>query len=134
MGNEFLSGICHMLEAIYEYDKMKEEEIFAEAEIRALQAQINPHFLYNTLNTISYYVRSDPKMHESSSATSLTIRHSLNNPSKFIPLSEELHVIKCYTELERARFATASPSPNDFPKDKLQEIQVPPLLLQLARR
>ena len=57
-------------------------------------------------------------------------RHSLNNPSKFIPLSEELHVIECYTELERARFGDRLSITYDFPKDKLEEIQVPPLLLQ----
>lgn len=132
MGNEFLSGICHLLEAIYEYDKMKEEEnLLAEAEIRALQAQINPHFLYNTLNTISYYVRSDPdNARKLISYLSDYFRHSLNNPSKFIPLSEELHVIECYTELERARFGDRLSITYDFPKDKLEEIQVPPLLLQ----
>lgn len=132
MGNEFLSGICHLLEAIYEYDKMKEEEnLLAEAEIRALQAQINPHFLYNTLNTISYYIRSDPdNARKLISYLSDYFRHSLNNPSKFIPLSEELHVIECYTELERARFGDRLSITYDFPKDKLEEIQVPPLLLQ----
>lgn len=132
MGNEFLSGICHLLEAIYEYDKMKEEEnLLAEAEIRALQAQINPHFLYNTLNTISYYVRSDPdNARKLISYLSDYFRHSLSNPSKFIPLSEELHVIECYTELERARFGDRLSITYDFPKDKLEEIQVPPLLLQ----
>jgi len=113
-GTEFLHGICHILESIYESEKLKEEEnLLAEAEIRALQAQINPHFLYNTLNTISYYVR-----------------HSLNNPSKLIPLSEELHVIECYTELERARFGDRLQIEYDFPKDKLDDIMVPPLLLQ----
>ena len=132
MGTEFLHGICHILEAIYEYDKMKEEEnLLAEAEIRALQAQINPHFLYNTLNTISYYVRSDPETaRQLISYLSDYFRHSLNNPSKLIPLSEELHVIECYTELERARFGDRLQITYDFPKDKLDLIQVPPLLLQ----
>lgn len=132
MGIEFLHGICHVMEAIYEYDKMKEEEnLLAEAEIRALQAQINPHFLYNTLNTISYYVRSDPDTaRKLIQYLSDYFRHSLNNPSKLIPLSEELHVIECYTELERARFGDRLKITYDFPKDKLDTIQVPPLLLQ----
>lgn len=44
MGIEFLNGVCHIVEAIYEYEQMKEEKnLLAEAEIRALQAQINPH-------------------------------------------------------------------------------------------
>ena len=132
MGIEFLHGICHVMEAIYEYDKMKEEEnLLAEAEIRALQAQINPHFLYNTLNTISYYVRSDPDTaRKLIQYLSDYFRHSLNNPSKLIPLSEELHVIESYTELERARFGDRLKITYDFPKDKLDTIQVPPLLLQ----
>ncbi len=132
MGTAFLRGTCHILETIYEYDKMKEEEnLLAEAEIRALQAQINPHFLYNTLNTISYYVRSDPETaRKLISYLSDYFRHSLNNPSKLIPLSEELHVIQCYTELERARFGDRLQITYDFPKEKLDLIQVPPLLLQ----
>ena len=132
MGIEFLHGICHVMEAIYEYDKMKEEEnLLAEAEIRALQAQINPHFLYNTLNTISYYVRSDPDTaRKLIQYLSDYFRHSLNNPSRLIPLSEELHVIECYTELERARFGDRLEITYDFPMNKVNLIQVPPLLLQ----
>ena len=128
----FLHGICHILESIYESEKLKEEEnLLAEAEIRALQAQINPHFLYNTLNTISYYVRSDPETaRRLIQYLSDYFRHSLNNPSKLIPLSEELHVIECYTELERARFGDRLQIEYDFPKDKLDDIMVPPLLLQ----
>ena len=131
-GTEFLHGICHILEFIYESEKLKEEEnLLAEAEIRALQAQINPHFLYNTLNTISYYVRSDPETaRRLIQYLSDYFRHSLNNPSKLIPLSEELHVIECYTELERARFGDRLQIEYDFPKDKLDDIMVPPLLLQ----
>jgi len=97
-GTEFLHGICHILESIYESEKLKEEEnLLAEAEIRALQAQINPHFLYNTLNTISYYVRSDPETaRRLIQYLSDYFRHSLNNPSKLIPLFGErsgLHII-----------------------------------------
>ncbi len=131
-GTEFLHGICHILESIYESEELKEEEnLLAEAEIRALQAQINPHFLYNTLNTISYYVRSDPETaRRLIQYLSDYFRHSLNNPSKLIPLSEELHVIECYTELETARFGDRLQIEYDFPKDKLDDIMVPPLLLQ----
>ena len=132
MGTEFLYGICRILEAIYEFDQMKEEKnLLAEAEIRALQAQINPHFLYNTLNTISFYIRSDPDTaRKLISYLSDYFRHSLNNPSRFISLAEELHVIECYTELERARFGDRLQITYDFPKEEIENIQVPPLLLQ----
>lgn len=132
LGVEFLHGIGQVLEAIYEYEKMKEEEnLLAEAEIRALQAQINPHFLYNTLNTISYYVRSDPDTaRKLIQYLSDYFRHSLNNPSKLIPLSEEIHVIECYTELQRARFGDRLLISYEFPEGKMDTILVPPLLLQ----
>lgn len=132
LGIEFLHGICHVLEAIYEYDKMKEEEnLLAEAEIRALQAQINPHFLYNTLNTINYYIRSNPdNARKLVQHLSDYFRHSLNNPSRLIPISEELHVIECYTELEKARFGDKLKIIYKFPKEKINTIQIPPLLLQ----
>lgn len=132
MGIEFLNGVCHIVEAIYEYEQMKEEKnLLAEAEIRALQAQINPHFLYNTLNTISFYVRSDPETaRKLIKYLSDYFRHSLNNPSKFISLAEEMRVIDCYIQLERARFSDRLSVTYDFSEDMLEPLQIPPLLLQ----
>ena len=132
MGIEFLNGVCHIVEAIYEYEQMKEEKnLLAEAEIRALQAQINPHFLYNTLNTISFYVRSDPETaRKLIKYLSDYFRHSLNNPSKFISLAEEMRVIDCYIQLERARFSDRLSVTYDFSEDMLETLQIPPLLLQ----
>ena len=132
MGIEFLNGVCHIVEAIYEYEQMKEEKnLLAEAEIRALQAQINPHFLYNTLNTISFYVRSDPETaRKLIKYLSDYFRHSLSNPSKFISLAEEMRVIDCYIQLERARFSDRLSVTYDFSEDMLENLQIPPLLLQ----
>ena len=111
---------------------MKEEKnLLAEAEIRALQAQINPHFLYNTLNTISFYVRSNPETaRKLIKYLSDYFRHSLNNPSKFISLAEEMRVIDCYIQLERARFSDRLSVTYDFSEDMLENLQIPPLLLQ----
>lgn len=132
MGIEFLTGICHLMEALNEYERLKEEEsLLAEAEIRALQAQINPHFLYNTLNTISYYIRSDPDTaRKLIKYLSDYFRHSLNNPSKLITLDEELHVIHCYVELAKARFSDRLSIHYRLPKEGADRIKVPPLLLQ----
>ncbi|MDY6085103.1 MAG: LytS/YhcK type 5TM receptor domain-containing protein [Dialister sp.] len=132
MGIEFLTGICHLMEALNEYERLKEEEsLLAEAEIRALQAQINPHFLYNTLNTISYYVRSDPDTaRKLIKYMSDYFRHSLSNPSKLIPLAEEVHVIHCYVELEKARFTDRLTIHYRLPEEGIDRIKVPPLLLQ----
>ena len=101
------------------------------AEFNSLQAQINPHFLYNTLNTISFYVRSNPETaRKLIKYLSDYFRHSLNNPSKFISLAEEMRVIDCYIQLERARFSDRLSVTYDFSEDMLENLQIPPLLLQ----
>ena len=57
-------------------------------------------------------------------------RHSLNNPSKFISLAEEMRVIDCYIQFERARFSDRLSVTYDFSEDMLENLQIPPLLLQ----
>jgi two-component system LytT family sensor kinase len=77
----------------------------AEAEMRALRAQISPHFVYNSLTTIASFVRTDPER-----ARDLLLdfadfaRYSFRNPRDFTTLAEELHSIDRYLLLERARF------------------------------
>ena len=108
MGIEFLHGICHVMEAIYEYDKMKEEEnLLAEAEIRALQAQINPHFLYNTLSTVQALCRIDPeKASEVTEKFAKYLRQNLESLDKdeCIPIKKELEHTRIYSEIEMVRF------------------------------
>ncbi|MUN41847.1 histidine kinase [Actinomadura litoris] len=77
----------------------------AEAETRALRAQISPHFVYNSLTTIASFVRTDPAR-----ARSLLLdfadfaRYSFRNPRDFTTLADELRSIDRYLLLERARF------------------------------
>nr|BFE35084.1 hypothetical protein GCM10010200_073350 [Actinomadura rugatobispora] len=77
----------------------------AEAEMRALRAQISPHFVYNSLTTIASFVRTDPER-----ARHLLLdfadfaRYSFRNPRDFTTLAEELRSIDRYLLLERARF------------------------------
>jgi two-component system LytT family sensor kinase len=76
-----------------------------EAEMRALRAQISPHFVYNSLTTIASFVRTDPER-----ARELLLdfadfaRYSFRNPREFTTLAEELRSIDRYLLLERARF------------------------------
>ncbi|TDD90726.1 GAF domain-containing protein [Actinomadura darangshiensis] len=77
----------------------------AEAEVRALRAQISPHFVYNSLTTIASFVRTDPER-----ARGLLLdfadfaRYSFRNPRDFTTLADELRSIDRYLLLERARF------------------------------
>lgn len=127
---EYIEGISQLVSAIHESERMKQgKELLAEAEIRALQAQINPHFLYNTLNTISFYIRSDPETARNLIAyLSDYFRHSLSHPAAYIPLSEEIHVIACYMKLEQARFGDRLRITYRLPGK--EQISLPPLLLQ----
>ena len=77
----------------------------AEAEVRALRAQISPHFIYNALTAIASYVRTDPEH-----ARELLLefadftRYSFRRHGEFTTLAEELRSIDRYLTLERARF------------------------------
>ncbi|WP_030910084.1 histidine kinase [Streptosporangium amethystogenes] len=76
-----------------------------EAEMRALRAQMSPHFVYNALTTIASFVRTDPER-----ARELLVefadfnRYALRRARDFTTLAEELHCVDRYLLLERARF------------------------------
>ena len=74
-------------------------------EILALQSQINPHFLFNSLNTISYFCREKPeKARELLLALSSYFRNMLEDIDYMVTLETELERVKAYTLLEEARF------------------------------
>ncbi len=76
------------------------ERLLARAELRALQAQINPHFLFNTLNAISALLYRDPKQADAAIAKlSELLRHSLKERAQEIPLREEIGFARNYLEL-----------------------------------
>lgn len=85
----------------------KQQALAVSSELKALRAQINPHFLFNTLNTIAALCRTDPQ-----TARSLIIsfadffRESLERQSQFTTLDEELKYVNSYLVFEKARFGT----------------------------
>jgi two-component system, LytTR family, sensor kinase len=83
----------------------EQEERLAQAELRALRAQISPHFIYNSLTAIASFVRTDPAR-----ARDLLLefadftRYSFRRGGSMTTVAEELRCIDCYFELEQARF------------------------------
>ena len=83
----------------------KQQALAVHSELKALRAQINPHFLFNTLNTIAALCRTDPH-----TARRLIIqfadffRESLERQSQFTTLDEELRYVNSYLVCEQARF------------------------------
>ena len=112
--------------------KLEEQErLLLHARMEALQNQINPHFLFNTLNSISSLVRFDPDMARDVIFKLATIlRRLLNTSEAFAPLREEFEFIDNYLDIEVVRFG----------RDKLRvvkeldpaslDVVVPSMLLQ----
>jgi two-component system LytT family sensor kinase len=112
--------------------KLEEQErLLLQARMAALQNQINPHFLFNTLNSVSSLVRFDPDTARELIVKLATIfRRLLNSSESFVPLREEVEFIDNYLDIEVVRFG----------RDKLQvikeldpeslEVMVPSMLLQ----
>jgi signal transduction histidine kinase len=81
-------------------------ELAATAELAALRARINPHFLFNSLNSIAQLIHTDPTTAEACVERLAEIfRYILRRGEKeFVPLADELQVTEAYLDLERARF------------------------------
>jgi two-component system LytT family sensor kinase len=91
-------------------EKERQEErlkaLATEAELKALKAQINPHFLFNTLNTIAELIHADSERAEATvERLAEMFRYVLNGSERgLVPLEEELAFLKDYLEIERVRF------------------------------
>ena len=103
-----------------------------EAQLRALQYQLNPHFLFNALNTISALVlESDPRQAERViAALSDFLRRTLaTDPMHDVTLEDEIRLQRLYLDIEQVRFGARLEVQIDVPH-RLRAALVPPLLLQ----
>ena len=101
-----------------------------QAEFRALQSQINPHFLFNALNTISALCLTDPdRARETILVLARYFRQTLSINESFVTLSQELSNVDNYLFLTEARFEGTVHVTRQLPDD-LERLRLPPLLLQ----
>lgn len=102
-----------------------------EAELAALKAQINPHFLYNSLNSISALTSIDPaKAREMCVSLADFMRMTLGMGEKgVIPLGEELKLLEKYCAIEKVRFGERLELKEDV-EERAKQCLLPPLLLQ----
>lgn len=103
----------------------------AEARLSALQSQLNPHFLFNTLNAVSALVDRDPKgVRRMIARLSELLRGTLEpSPDAEIPLARELATIERYLEILRIRFQGRLETSVDS-EASLADALVPPMILQ----
>ncbi len=102
-----------------------------QAQLQALKMQLHPHFLFNTLHSITALVHEDPEMAERTIArlSELLRLFLANSTIHEIPLSEELRILDLYLEIERARFEDRLRVMYDVPSN-LRDAMVPNLILQ----
>jgi signal transduction histidine kinase len=105
-----------------------------QAELRALRAQINPHFLFNALTTIGYLIQTTPELALQTlmrlTALLRGVLRRLDGPDgEFSSLGEEIELIESYLEIERARFEDRLRVTIDVPVS-LRSIRIPSLLIQ----
>src|SRR5579872_1861076 len=112
--------------------KLEEQErLLLHARMEALQNQINPHFLFNTLNSISSLVRFDPETaREVISKLATILRRLLNSADAFVPLREEVEFIDNYLDIEVVRFGNDKLRVVKELEPASLDVMVPSLLLQ----
>lgn len=113
-------------------ESSKQAEVLSrEAELKALKAQVNPHFLFNSLNSISALTATDPSAaREMCIRLSDFLRSSLRLGERTsIPFSEELALTKTYLEVEQIRFGKKLRVRHDL-DPACNDCEVPPLLVQ----
>ena len=116
--------------SVYELDR--QAELTARAEVKALQAQINPHFLFNTLNTIAALTRTDPaRARDVLREFSSFYRRTLESSSQtLIPLSEELEQTRRYLAIEKARFGEERIVETETLEPGCADVMVPGFIVQ----
>lgn len=124
-------GIAQLLGVQMELAELdRQTQLVTKAELHALHAQINPHFLFNTLNTIIMFSRTNPE-----TARRLLIRlatffrQTLKRHGHFNTVKEELEYVNTYLVLEKARFRERLRILRDIDPD-LMNYQLPVLTLQ----
>lgn len=130
--NQYLvEGLSLLISTQLELSSVENLKTMAkEAELKALQTQINPHFLFNALHTTSFFVRKEPsKAREIIIDLSTYLRYNLENSCKLVPLEMELEQVKAYFNIEKARFGDKI-SLNIDVDENIKNINIPSLIIQ----
>lgn len=113
-----------------ELREQEKSKLVTEAKLSALRAQINPHFLFNALTTISYLIKAAPdKAFDTLMQLTQLLRGMLRPIGEFARLQDEITLIESYLRIEKARFEERLETKINVPAD-LRDLRIPTLLLQ----
>lgn len=124
-------GLTELFSNQFELEDIQtKESLLTRTKIRHLQAQINPHFLFNSLNTIASFCRTNPqKARDLILDLSSYMRKNLDSSRGFVNLADELKQIKSYLAIEKARFGDRINVTIDVKKG-CESWPIPPLIIQ----
>ncbi|MCM3766398.1 sensor histidine kinase [Neobacillus niacini] len=124
--NHMINEIDRLVSEVYETG-LREKE----AEIKALQSQMNPHFLYNTLETINMLAVTKGNLEVSDMVSSLgrLLRYTIDNSSKIVTLKEELSFIQSYIAIQKVRMGENLKYEEEI-EPVLHDVLIPKLVLQ----
>lgn len=124
-------GMVEELKRLLEGIRISEKEK-REAELTALQAQIRPHFLYNSLNTIKYLAKLNgvPNIEEVSGSLIELMRGVLGNSNEYLTVREELDYVRSYISIVKYKYMQPIPVYEEIEDEALLECRVPKLMLQ----
>ncbi|SIN84759.1 two-component system, LytT family, sensor histidine kinase LytS [Carnobacterium alterfunditum] len=130
---QLAEGLATIFSSQIELGEMElQSQLLQDAEIKSLQAQVNPHFFFNTINTISALIRIDSeKAREMLLQLSTFFRSNLQGArTNVIPLEKELLQVEAYTKLEQARFPDRYQIEMNI-ENGLNNILLPPFMIQI---
>jgi two-component system sensor histidine kinase AlgZ len=112
-------------------DQERAEKLAAEARLSSLESRIHPHFLFNTLNSISALIHEDPqRAEEIVGRLAALLRFSLDaNQCSLVPLEQELKIVRDYLEIEKARFGDRLRYSIDV-SPEVRQASLPPLAIE----
>lgn len=128
---EIAKGLATILATQIQLNKIEEEKkLRIISQLKALQAHINPHFLFNSLNTINFVVRTNPeKGRILIQKLSYILRETIYRSSNLVELIDEIRLVKSYLEIEKERFGDKL-SYEISVDEKLYDFKVPSFILQ----
>ena len=114
-----------------ELSNISMERSLREAQLVALQSQVNPHFLFNTLNSVARTARVEEaaRSEQLIRGLSTVLRYILRNPRRSVSLQDELHIAEQYLDLQQVRFGQRLNVEITAAHD-VMVAQIPPLILQ----
>lgn len=114
----------------HQLERERAEKLAAEARLATLTSRVQPHFLFNTLNSIAELVRQDPRQAEETIERLCGLLRSSLDPADAVPVERELKLVADYLHIQQTRLGPRLRFTIDSPADVAEGTTVPPFAVQ----